>query len=131
MVYQNDTSEEYTCKILKELCKRDEYIIATKLAPKGTYPEKESMSVHGYVEECLTASMKRLQVDYIDFYILHWWDYKNPISEYLEAFHIFIQEGKIQIHRLFQLLCMSTSESQRFSTRKKKIEPIHFCTKSL
>lgn len=96
MVYQNGTSEEITGRILKELRKREEYIIATKIAPKGSYPEKEGMSVHDYVEECLNNSLKRMQVDYIDLYILHWWDYRNPISEYLESFHHFIQQGKIK-----------------------------------
>ncbi|KAK8892565.1 hypothetical protein M9Y10_029798 [Tritrichomonas musculus] len=96
MVYQNGTSEEITGRILKELRKREEYIIATKIAPKGSYPEKEGISVHDYVEECLNNSLKRMQVDYIDLYILHWWDYRNPISEYLESFHHFIQQGKIK-----------------------------------
>lgn len=96
MVYQNGTSEEYTGRILKELRKREEYIIATKIAPKGSYPEKESMSVHDYVEECLNNSLKRLEVDYIDLYILHWWDYRNSITEYLQSFDDFIKQGKIR-----------------------------------
>lgn len=96
MVYQNGTSEEYTGRILKEPRPRNEYIIATKIAPKGAYPDKEGMSVHDYVKECLNNSLRRLQVEYIDLYILHWWDYKNSINEYLESFHEFIKEGKIK-----------------------------------
>lgn len=96
MSYQNGGSEECLGKILKECAKRSDVIIATKISPKGSNPSKDNVSVRDYVEECLNNSLKRLQVDYIDLYILHWWDFLNPIEEYLECFHKYIQEGKIK-----------------------------------
>lgn len=96
MVYQNGTSEEYLGRIIKELAKREDVVIATKIAPKGSFPDKKSMSTHQYVEECLNNSLKRLQMDYIDLYIIHWWDYRVPIAEYLESLNHFIKQGKIK-----------------------------------
>lgn len=96
IIYTNGTSEEFIGKILKEFRKRDEVIIATKIAPKGAYPDKKHLTTRKYVEECINNSLKRLQVEYIDLYILHFWDYQTPISEYLESFHHFIQKGKIR-----------------------------------
>lgn len=96
MSYGNGSSEECLGKILKECSKREDVIIATKISPKGSNPAKDNVSVSDYVDECLSNSLKRLQVDYIDLYILHWWDFQNPIEQYLESFHKHIQEGKIK-----------------------------------
>lgn len=96
MGYQNGTSEEYLGKIIKELVKREDVVIATKIVPKGSFLNKKDVKTHDYIEECLNNSLRRLQVDYIDLYILHWWDYRTPIEEYLESFHHFIQQGKIK-----------------------------------
>lgn len=96
MGYQNGTSEEYLGKIIRELTKREDVVVATKIVPKGSIPEKQNMKTYDYVEECLNNSLRRLQFDYIDLYIIHWWDYRTPIEEYLESLHQFIQKGKIR-----------------------------------
>lgn len=96
MGYQNGTSEEYLGRIVRELTTREKVVIATKIVPKGSIPAKQSMKTRDYIEECLNNSLKRLQMDYVDLYIIHWWDYRTPIEEYLAAFHEFIQQGKIK-----------------------------------
>lgn len=97
MSYQNGGSEECLGRIMKDCnVKRDTVIIATKISPKGSNATKDDVSVCDYVDECVTSSLKRLQVDYIDLYILHWWDYKNPIEEYLASFHKHVQAGRIK-----------------------------------
>ncbi|KAK8838527.1 hypothetical protein M9Y10_033155 [Tritrichomonas musculus] len=96
MIYQNGTSEEYLGRIIRELTKRENVIIATKIAAKGSYQSRKNQSTYDFIEEMLDKSLKRLQFDYIDIYILHWWDYRVPIEEYLEAFHRLVQKGKIR-----------------------------------
>ena len=96
MGYQNGTSEEYLGKIIKELAKREDVVIATKIVPKGSFPDKQKVKTSDYIEECLNNSLRRLQMDYVDLYIIHWWDYRTPIEEYLECFHQLIQKGKIR-----------------------------------
>lgn len=100
---------------------RNEYIIATKIAPKGAYPDKEGISVHDYVKECLNNSLRRLQVEYIDLYILHWWDYKNSIHEYLESFHEFIKEGKIKYIGISNCYAWQLAKANAYA-RSKGIE---------
>jgi len=39
-------------------------------------------------------SLKRLNMDYIDLYIAHRWDYGTPIEETMDAFHDVIKAGK-------------------------------------
>ena len=33
----------------------------------------------------IEGSLKRLQMDYVDLYIIHRWDYDHPIEETMEA----------------------------------------------
>jgi aryl-alcohol dehydrogenase (NADP+) len=42
------------------------------------------------------ASLKRLQIDYIDLYQIHRWDYETPIEETLEALTDLVRLGKVR-----------------------------------
>ncbi|ADF38679.1 hypothetical protein BMD_1826 [Priestia megaterium DSM 319] len=39
-------------------------------------------------------SLKRLETDYVDLYIIHRWDYTTPIEETMEALHDVVKAGK-------------------------------------
>jgi aryl-alcohol dehydrogenase-like predicted oxidoreductase len=41
-------------------------------------------------------SLKRLQMDYIDLYIIHRWDYHTPIEETMKALHDLVVSGKVR-----------------------------------
>ena len=74
MSYQNGTSEEFLGRALKENKSRSQSVIATKFMPQihsQLYPD---LSPKAYIERCLEDSLRRLQTDYIDLYILHAWD---------------------------------------------------------
>jgi aryl-alcohol dehydrogenase-like predicted oxidoreductase len=65
-VYNNGESEISLGKALKG--RRGEAIIASKISPAGA----------GNVRERLAASLKRLETDYLDIYMMHW--PINPLS---------------------------------------------------
>ena len=85
LAYENgcnlfDTAEMYSClkneefvgKALKDL-PREKIIISDKFWPtplKGQEDIKEKLSEEG-IRKCLESSLKRLQTNYIDIYILH------------------------------------------------------------
>lgn len=92
MAYQSGTSEEYLGCAIKEYGHREDVIIATKYTPKSD----DSIDSRTYLTECLNNSLRRLQTDYIDLYIMHMWDYQTPIEETLEILNDFIKEGKIK-----------------------------------
>ncbi len=42
----------------------------------------------------IDQSLKRLQTDYVDLFIIHRWDYNTPIEETMAALHDVVKSGK-------------------------------------
>lgn len=89
-----DTAEAYEAgtseRVLGEALvgRRDKAIIATKVAPN-----------HLTAEEVFTAcerSLRYLQTDYIDLYLIHWPNWKVPIAETVGALEKLKAQGKIR-----------------------------------
>lgn len=93
--YSGGVSEEITGKLLKEFFpRRDEYVLATKVYfPMGSKPTQGGLS-RKHILEGIDASLKRLNLDYVDLYQIHRWDYHTPIEETMEALHDVVKSGK-------------------------------------
>lgn len=86
-------SETIIGKWLKRSGKRDQVVIATKVAKWNEHRGLSPMNIHEAVE----GSLKRLQTDYIDLYQAHEDDATVPLSETLGAFARLIEEGKVRV----------------------------------
>lgn len=97
--YSAGTSEIILGKTLKELTRREEVVIATKLYfPPGAQgatarPNGQGLSRKAIMTE-IDQSLARLQTDYVDLYQIHRWDYNTPIEETMEALHDVVKSGK-------------------------------------
>lgn len=95
-VYSAGKSEEVLGRALKELAKRDDVVIATKVfSPMGTGPNDKGLS-RKHIMAQVDASLKRLGTDYIDLYQIHRFDPKTPVEETLETLHDLIRIGKVR-----------------------------------
>lgn len=93
-VYSLGASEEILGRALKEFTTRDKTVIATKVHGKmRDEPNGMGLSRKAIMSE-IDASLKRLQVDYVDLYQIHRWDNRTPIEETLEALHDVVKAGK-------------------------------------
>ncbi|MBI1213341.1 MAG: aldo/keto reductase [Alphaproteobacteria bacterium] len=93
-VYSIGASEEVTGRALKEMAKRDQVVIATKVcSPMGKGPNERGLS-RKHIMESIDASLKRLGTDYVDLYQIHRWDYDAPIEETVEALSDVVKAGK-------------------------------------
>jgi 1-deoxyxylulose-5-phosphate synthase len=93
-MYSNGRSEEVVGRALKELARRDEVVIATKLFnPMGPKPTQKGLS-RKHVMEAIDASLKRLGTDYVDLYIIHRFDAATPVEETVEALSDVVKAGK-------------------------------------
>ncbi len=93
-VYSLGVSEEVTGRALKEMAKRDQVVIATKVfSPMGKGSNDRGLS-RKHIMEAVDASLKRLGTDYIDLYQIHRFDYDTPMEETVEALNDVVKAGK-------------------------------------
>lgn len=94
LAYQNGTSEEFTGEALRELAKRDEYIVATKFLPRSLKEIESKVSGQKHIENSINSSLKNLGLDYVDLYVYHMWDYNTPLEEIMLGLDNVIKSGK-------------------------------------
>ncbi len=93
-VYSGGSSEEILGRALKDLVKRDEVVIATKVHGRmRPGPNGAGLSRKAILSE-IDNSLRRLGTDYVDLYQIHRWDYETPIEETMEALHDVVKAGK-------------------------------------
>jgi aryl-alcohol dehydrogenase-like predicted oxidoreductase len=92
--YSAGASEVITGRALKDFAKRDEVVLATKVCrPMGPGPNQKGLS-RKHIMESIDASLKRLQTDYVDLYIIHRFDAETPIEETIDALNDVVRAGK-------------------------------------
>ncbi|UMB75674.1 aldo/keto reductase [Dickeya fangzhongdai] len=96
-VYSDGQSEIMTGRALRNLgVRREDVIIATKTyGPVGDGPNDRGSS-RAHILDSVTASLKRLQLDYIDLYQLHGFDPLTPIEESLLALDHVVRQGMVR-----------------------------------
>ena len=92
--YSDGTSEEIVGRLLRELTRRDEIVVATKVFfPTRTGPNGRGLGRKA-IFQAIDDSLRRLGMDYVDLYQIHRWDDRTPIDETLEALHDVVKAGK-------------------------------------
>jgi len=93
-IYSNGQSEVTLGEALKGV-PRETVVVATKcFAPMTPGPNGKGLS-RKHIFEALEASLKRLQMSYVDLYQIHKWDDETPIEETMKALHDLVAAGKI------------------------------------
>jgi aryl-alcohol dehydrogenase-like predicted oxidoreductase len=110
-VYSNGESERILGKAIKKFnFPREEIVVMTKLwAVVGRSPSERFtgegdhlgyVNQHGlsrkHIFEAVDASLKRLDLEYIDLLQCHRFDYNTPIEETMRALHDVVQSGKVR-----------------------------------
>jgi 1-deoxyxylulose-5-phosphate synthase len=85
--YSAGRSEEILGRWIVSRNVRDQIVLTTKVAPQLG---------RARVIASAEASLRRLQVETIDLFLLHSWDANTPLEEALEALDTLVQSGKIR-----------------------------------
>jgi 1-deoxyxylulose-5-phosphate synthase len=107
-LYSGGESEVLTGRFVREFCKREEVVVATKLfypvdldfkggAALGAKPPQrpnQSGLSRKRIFHAVDESLRRLGTDYIDLYQIHRFDYETPMEETMEALHDVVKAGK-------------------------------------
>ncbi len=97
-VYSSGRSEEITGTVLKE--HRDDVVVATKVFfplhgfTTPSKPNKSGLSRY-HITHSIKASLKRLQMEYVDLYQIHRLDPYTPIDEVLRSLNLLINNGNV------------------------------------
>ena len=94
-MYSLGASEEILGRALKDFGpSREKLVIATKVFnAMGDDPNQRGLS-RKHIMHAIDDSLRRLQVDYVDLYQTHRFDYATPVAETLEALHDIVKSGK-------------------------------------
>jgi 1-deoxyxylulose-5-phosphate synthase len=94
-VYNGGQSEVITGRLLRKLFGlREEYVVATKVHGQTMPGENGRGLSRKHIMASIDASLKRLELDYVDLYQIHRWDSTTPIAETMEALHDVVKAGK-------------------------------------
>lgn len=92
--YSDGTSEEIVGRALRDMARRDEIVVATKVR----FGQRRAPNVGGLSRKAIfheiDASLQRLGMDHVDLYQIHRWDPHTPIEETMEALHDVVKAGK-------------------------------------
>ena len=94
--YQNGTSEQYVGKAIKDFADREDMIIATKFLPRTEDEIKNNVSGQEHIKKMVDTSLSNLNLEYIDLYIYHMWDYNTPLYDILDGLNSIVEEGKVR-----------------------------------
>jgi aryl-alcohol dehydrogenase-like predicted oxidoreductase len=96
---------------------RERFVVATKFAnavPGRNDPNAAGMHRKSLVQS-LDASLRRLGLDYIDLYYVHWWDFTTPVEEVHRALDDAVRAGKILHIGLSDVPAWVVSRAQAFA----------------
>jgi aryl-alcohol dehydrogenase-like predicted oxidoreductase len=97
-MYTNGSSEQIVGELIAS--DRDSFVVATKysfadLMGNGNKNPNTGGNHRKNLIRSLEASLKRLNVDYVDMLWLHAWDFTTPVAEVMQAFDDMVRQGKI------------------------------------
>lgn len=127
-VYSEGDSESLLGQALKKVgIPREELVIATKARVRmGPGPNQVGLS-RGPLVDSVNASLRRLQLDYIDLFQIHGQDLATPIEETLRALEDLVRAGKVRYvglsnHAAWQIMKAVSISQQRGWNRFESVQ---------
>ncbi len=129
--YSGGASEVATGRLLGKMFTRADMVVATKVffpvvaGDRGQgYPEPEQGRGENSIGlsrknimSAIDASLRRLDMDYVDLYQIHRWDYRTPIEETMEALHDVVRAGKARYIGASSMFAWQFAKAQHVAER--------------
>ncbi|RDW67427.1 Sterigmatocystin biosynthesis dehydrogenase stcV [Aspergillus mulundensis] len=101
--YQQEESETWIGEWMKARGNRDQMVIATKYTTGYRTSHRATQPLQSnYVGNSLkslrlsvTASLEKLQTDYIDILYVHWWDFTTSVEEVMHGLNALVTSGRV------------------------------------
>ena len=93
-VYSDGASEVATGRLLSKFFSREQVVVATKVYGAMGPGENDRGLSRKHIMSAIDASLRRLNMDYVDLYQIHRWDSRTPIEETMQALDDVVRAGK-------------------------------------
>lgn len=128
-VYSEGKAESILCEAIRPL-PREQLVLATKCAGTAWAGSLGKGLSRKHMFDALHASMRRLGVDYIDLYQVHWYDADTPLDETLKAMDDMIRQGKVVYAGCSNFSALQIEEAahlaERYNiTRFESVQPVY------
>ncbi len=94
--YSFGVGEEVVGRILHRIGHREDFVIATKVG----YAISDGVNASGHsrkhIMDSIDGSLRRIGTDYVDIYMLHYFDIHTPVEETMEALNDLVRLGKVR-----------------------------------
>ena len=118
-VYSRGRSEEITGELLKD--HRDDVVIATKIRfTMGEGVNDKGLNRYHMMRQ-IKASLSRLQIDFVDLYQIHRWDYNTDIEFVMRSLNHLIDQGLVHHIGASSMYAWELAKAQ-FTAEKLGIE---------
>ena len=92
--YSLGAGEEVVCNVLRRIARRDDLVFTTKVG----YAMSNDINAQGHsrknIFNAIDNSLKRMGMDYVDIYMLHYFDTETPVEETMAALNDIVLAGK-------------------------------------
>jgi 1-deoxyxylulose-5-phosphate synthase len=116
-VYNGGESEILTGHVLRKLLGREEIVLATKVWGKTMPGENGGGLGRKHILASIDASLRRLEMDYVDLYQIHRWDPLTPIEETMETLNDVVRAGKARYIGASSMYAWQFAEAQHTAER--------------
>jgi aryl-alcohol dehydrogenase-like predicted oxidoreductase len=121
-MYSAGESERVLGRCLKEFgTKREDVVIMTKLY----FPSEGANGPNAYglsrkhIFDAIDASLKRLQMDYVDLLQIHRWDNDTDYAEVMEALHDVVKSGRARYIGASSMYCWQFQHCQNLAEKNR------------
>jgi aryl-alcohol dehydrogenase-like predicted oxidoreductase len=123
--YSAGVGEEVVGRILKRLVRREDVVVTTKVG----YGTREGINASGHsrkhILDSIDASLTRLDMDYVDLYMLHFFDLNTPVEETMEALNDIVKAGKARYIGVSTMLTGQLAKILMACERHGWVKPIN------
>ena len=117
-VYSLGESEKVTGNLLKFFgVRRENVIVATKVNGQMSEDVNARGLSRKHILDSIDKSLKRLQMEYVDLYQIHRWDYETPIEETMEALNDVVRAGKARYIGASSMFAWQFAKAQHIAER--------------
>ncbi|MDG4665610.1 aldo/keto reductase [Mycobacterium sp. 236(2023)] len=119
-MYTDGESETILGQLLAETGSRDRVVLTSKFT-NSMFPGDPNGGGNGrkHMMRALDASLRRLNTDYLDVYLLHTWDRITPVEEVMQTFDDLVRVGKIRYAGISDTPAWYAAQAQTFALENR------------